>query len=784
MGEHTSYFAHTPEEGDDRAWQTLEDHLNNVASRARDYGDCFDAGMWGYALGVLHDAGKATPAFQRRLQGSSERVDHSTPGARLAIDYYNDPTTLGVGGQLMAFALAGHHGGMPDGMANDRGSSLSTRLETAPDHIDGFLALMKEGKVTLPPVQELEALPWLNEAKSFGQERCRFHDQATLRRYGVFSTAFFIRMIFSALVDADYLDTEEYVQPELAEGRNAGHTDMKTLLALLEAHMQRLQSSATDSPVNRARASILRDSRSSATMQPGVFTMTTPTGGGKTLASMMFALTHAVRYGMERVIVAIPFTSIVEQTAAVLKGIFGRENVLEHHSNYDFEADSEMARRERLAIQNWDAPIIVTTNVQLLESLYSNRPGKCRKLHNIARSVIILDEAQTIPDSLLMPSLAVLEDLTLDYRSSVVLCTATQPAIDELWPFGAISRPIVRHTQGFASAFTARSEFVVRGPMRESLLVDELLPAERALCIVGTKAKAKRLYEEVRDKLIEEGGDSEGVFHLSANMVPAHRSLVIEEARRSLDVGERCIVISTQLVEAGVDVDFPVVYRELAGIDSLFQAAGRCNRNGKLRDEEGVPVPGKVHVFELVDDEGQPDSQDLASNWLAKMKGIARQLIREHGGSIDDEMVHEFFARRYHTGDVAENLDGTGLYRDLTAGRLLFDGFRGLSYRSYAERFKIISDDTTSVFIPWEEEGRMLYGELQRSENPASLAMRLQRYSVSVYPYLMRRLENAGVIETYGPITVLRVDDDCRSFYSEEVGLLQPGEEELNTMLV
>lgn len=788
MGKSTRYYAHTPEDND-RPWQTLEDHLNNVACLASGFASKFGATTWGYALGILHDAGKATDAFQRRLRGSSGSVDHSTAGAKMAVSRYDTSATLDIGGRLMAYAVAGHHGGMPDGTMSNKAPSLRERLAAATDQVPGFERMLKERKISLPGEGDLEPLPCVRRIADVPDGKGGLPSQEVLRLYGIYSTSFFTRMLFSSLVDADYLDTEEYVRPELTQIRNNTHSDLIGLDNVLKEYMTTLEDGAPDTTVNRARASILEDSLATAEEAPGVFTMTTPTGGGKTLASMAFALEHAVRYGMDRVIVAIPFTSIVEQTAEVLRGIFGRENVLEHHSNYDFEADDpndpDSALRERLAVQNWDAPIIVTTNVQLLESLYSNRPGKCRKLHNVARSVIVLDEAQTIPDGVLMPSLAALEELTLDYGSSVVLCTATQPAVDELWPFGSSPRPIVLHTEGLDTAFGSRTRFVVRGQIQESLLVDELAGLNQALCIVGTKAKARRLYEEILDDT--EGGEPgfrTGVFHLSASMVPAHRSRVIGEVRRRLATGERCLVISTQLVEAGVDVDFPVVYRELAGIDSLFQAAGRCNRNGRLRDERGRPKVGEVNVFELVDDEGSPDSQDMASNWLNRMKAISRQLIGEHGGTIDDSMVPEFFERRYRTGNMVDNLDGARVYRDLTDGQLLADGFASLSFRSYAERFKIIADDTTPVFAPWETEGRRLYGELMQAENPTAMAMRLQRYSVSVRPYELSKLEAAGAIETFGQISVLRMEDDCRSFYSDEVGLLPLGQEKLNTMLV
>ena len=429
---------------------------------------------------------------------------------------------------------------------------------------------------------------------------------------------------------------------------------------------------------------------------------------------------------MERVIVAIPYTSIVEQTAATLKAIFGAENVLEHHSNYDFrDLDDEERARQRLAIQNWDAPIVVTTNVQLFESLFSNKPGKSRKVHNMARSVIILDEAQTLPDELLKPSLAMLEELAAGYGSSMVLCTATQPALEGLWPFGAEPREIVQHRDLFDEAFGGRVAYESLGTIEQADLVERIAAGREVLCVVGTRGLARAIYDNVVARAVERGDLSdvkrafdEGYFHLSAFMIPGHRSAMLERIRERLDRKERCVVVSTQLVEAGVDVDFPEVYRELAGLDSVVQAAGRCNREGRL------PGAGTVRVFELsVDGERQK-----TETWLEKMKGIARDVVRENGGRVDEGLIPAFFQTRYGS----ECLDAKGIFQKTATKNLISDRFETMPFEQCALDYRIIQDDSVPVFVPWGAEGRALLKELLASENPAGMAMRLQRFSVGV----------------------------------------------------
>lgn len=768
-------YAHTKEGAEEDEWQPLEEHLLNVADRAASFAAAFGYGNWGRALGILHDAGKVSAAFQQRLHGSGEQVDHSTPGAWEALSRYR--SELGdANGRLLAYALVGHHGGIPNGVRGER-TPLKSRLdkEGINDIAQEFEEYAASVGISIPGGDSLEPIPFEKLAL------CGKRDIAMTR--GIFSTSVLDRMLFSCLVDADYLDTEHFVTPDVSAARDGIHRDaVATLSQKLDMHMESLQSSAAPSRVNSMRAMVLEDCRSAAKWAPGIYTLTVPTGGGKSLASLSFALHHAAANNMNRVIYAIPFTSIVEQNAQVFRLVLGDDNVLEHHSNYDFDAVDNDERRlaERLAVQNWDTPLVVTTNVQLLESLFSNKPSKCRKLHNIANSVIVLDEAQMLPDNLLKVSLAMLEELVADFNVTVVLCTATQPALEGLWPFGASPREIASHQDELLSVFRHRARFVIEGGLKEEELVGALASSQQVLCIVGTKKKARVLYEDVINRVCEEElceEDNLGIFHLSANMTPLHRSEILAEIRRRLSTGERCIVISTQLIEAGVDVDFPVVYREMAGIDSLIQAAGRCNREGRL--PEGV-----VHVFEISDEVDLGlSSKRLDGSWLGQMKDIARCVIDAHGKTLDPSMSKEFFENRYGAA-TEKGLDVEGLYSAMTSESLLAGNsiFGTLNFEDYANKYRIIEDISAPVFVPWGEKGFELLSELQRACSqgiPASaFASKLQRSSVGVAQWRLIELERSGIVDskTYAPINVLSLEHDCRQTYSDAVGLLDPGE--------
>lgn len=765
------YYAHTDEGDDPATWQPLDDHLRGVAAIAESFSQELGLMGWGKALGLLHDIGKACPEFQARLRGEDIHVDHSTAGARYAVDFYK---RAGLGME-MAYTLAGHHGGMPDGAISvDGRSSLDARLGRLPLLGRSIQDYAERLQNELPGEHDFR-LPCL-DAAYFAQ----LGDAQRRLQACSFSMYMLGRMLHSCLVDADYLDTERFADAYAAEHRGNVES-LPSLLKRYEAFMAELSSSAAVAPLSRARNQILANCERASENDPGIFTLNVPTGGGKTLSSVGFALRHAIRNNMQRIIIAIPYTSIVEQTSLVLRRVFGDENVLEHHSNYDFEtADDEHRLQERLAVQNWDAPIIVTTNVQFFESLFANKPGKSRKVHNIANSVVILDEAQSLPTQLLKVTLGAIEVLCESYNTSFVLCTATQPVFDDIWPFGTKSIEIATNREFFGEAFARRTYFeVIKNRLTIDQLGKRLAEHEQALCIVSSRREARDLFNCLVS--CSSGEDDfgsvldvtlpDGIFHLSTYMTPAHRVRVIAEIRRRLRAGLRCVVVSTQLIEAGVDVDFPVVYRELAGIDSLFQAAGRCNREGT----SAVPKP--VYVFECEDAEGKPyrTVSDLEAD-----RELSRALINGNEYVIDDSLVAEFFKNKFSKGD--ESLDSEGLFTILTARNIL-DGFRTIPFATCAKKYRIINDAAVSVFIRWGAEAERIYQELLRCDEPAHMSRAVQQHSVGLFDATFRGFQKLQAIEEVGPFRVLQAEDGFRSFYSESTGICQPGEEEPQSLV-
>ncbi len=573
MGPRSAYYAHSTSRRDRADWQPLRAHLQNVADLARERAAKFGADEWGYIAGLLHDLGKYSTEFQARLEGSLGRVDHSTAGAVEAGKRFQALA------RPLQFVVAGHHAGLANGGEEEHNqrSSLRDRLAASlPDY--SAYASEIDLKPDLPP------------------PRLALHKNARGRsgRTG-FQCAFFTRMLFSCLVDADYLDTEGFY--DRVEGRPTRRVAPPALVELkprLDAYLADLSAQADDTLVNRERAGILAACRAGGHETPGLFTLTVPTGGGKTLASLAFALDHALAHGLDRVIYVIPYTSIIEQNAAVFREALGDEPVLEHHSAFidDPTAEPEARDKLRLAMENWDAAVVVTTAVQFFESLFADRPARSRKLHNIARSVVILDEAQTLPLPLLRPCVAALDELARNYGTSVVLCTATQPALietdDEATSFEGGFRNVREIAPEPKRLYQTFKRVTVEqlGDLDDAALATRLRTHERVLCIVNTRAHARELYERIKGE--------DGCYHLSALMCPKHRSARLDTIRGALKARQRCIVVSTSLVEAGVDVDFPVVYRAEAGIDSIAQAAGRCNREGRLeRGEVFVFRPGR-----------------------------------------------------------------------------------------------------------------------------------------------------------------------------------------------
>lgn len=711
------FYAHTRTGHPPSEWEPAHVHLEEVAERAAAFVGRFAPPEWGTVLGRWHDLGKYSEAFQERLLGpdrdeaasesapGGKRVDHSTAGARHAAE-----RLPGADGRILAYCIAGHHAGLPDDGPDDDERSLTRRLDPA------------------RRIEDWSAAP--AELREFPALRAPSLRQPTDGN-AYWSLSVFCRMLFSCLTDGDYLATEEFMRGEQPTLRAANQPSMAALLRFLDAHLETLASTADASEMNAIRAKVLSQCREAAALRPGFFSLTVPTGGGKTLSSLAFALAHAVHHSFSRVIYAIPFTTIIEQNAAVFRSALasaGESAIVEHHSNLDPEEESVWGR---LAAENWDAPLIVTTNVQLFESLFASRTSACRKLHNIARSVIVLDECQTLPVELLKPTLAMLDELRRNYGCTIVFCTATQPAIKQRNGFEIglhDVREIVDEPIQLAGRLKRVSVELV-GKLRDDELVERLAAEPRVLVIVNSRPHAAALFTALCPRV---GGES--VFHLSTAMCAAHRSDQLNEIRMRLDPKRpprECRVISTSLVEAGVDLDFPVVYRAIGGLDSIVQAAGRCNREGRLQN-------GRVLVFET-DAPLPPYARPGAGHTREIADLYAHDLL-------SPKAIEHFFRLQYWSKkDRWDAADVMSCFAEQVIGGRRMPRFQ---FRQAAERYRLIADGQEPVLVPYGDEGRRLIDELMRmTERPGrEFNRRLQRYVVNVFPHQLTKLAQNQVI--------------------------------------
>ena len=687
------YYAHSADSIDHDKWHRLAAHLEDTAARAASFLETVSCGDIGRAAGLLHDVGKYTGEFQTRLQGGP-RVDHSTAGAKIAVARFGPKL-----GRILAFCIAGHHAGLANGVNGVRTTALTDRLNRTTLKLDPVW----EQEITLP---ELTVPP------------IKPRDNKT-----AFSAAFFTRMLFSALVDADYLDTEAYFASLKGSLPARGqHPKLGDLLARLESHLARLASEADITEVNRLRREVLNHVRRKASSPQGLFTLTVPTGGGKTLTSLAFALEHAVRHGFTSVIYVIPFTSIVDQTASVFRDALRNDDddpgsfLVEHHSAFDEDliGNREAKGKLRLSMENWDAPIIVTTAVQFFESLFANRPSRCRKLHNIANSVVILDEAQTLPLKLLRPCITALDELARNWQSSIVLCTATQPSLSasDGFPGGFEGLQELAPDPKHLYRKLKRTRICQRGKMDDARLAEQLRQSPQALCIVNTRRHARELYEIIES--------ADGACHLTTAMCARHRSEVLKDVRLRLKGGEPVLLVATSLVEAGVDIDFPVVWRAEAGLESIVQAAGRCNREGRASVAD-------VFVFEPAEAEGRKPPAEIA-----QFAAAARGVMRHHNDPLSLEAIKNYFQEVYWIKDG--ELDAKGILHKLDErGHSLY-----FPFESIAKEFRMIETDMVPVIVPYrgadskDDTVARLLSKLDWVEHPGWIARDLQPYVVQI----------------------------------------------------
>jgi CRISPR-associated endonuclease/helicase Cas3 len=706
----------------------LAEHLRATARQARDFAAIFDGGDWAYLSGLWHDIGKYSEDFQKYIRGTSGfekteahietgmkgRVNHSSAGALLAID------KLGLIGRIPAYLIAGHHAGIPDWHVDESGpSALSVRVANR--------SLLDDLDIEQLPADFLkQPVPPFNPPGG----KAGFH--------------LYVRMLYSALVDADFLDTETFMDPG-NQAKRGQFADISELLVRFNLFMENMRETARHTDVNALRNEVLNSCIEKSVAQPGLFLLEVPTGGGKTLSSMAFALNHAVKHGKRRIIYIIPFTSIIEQTADIFRNIFG-ENVIEHHSNLD--PDQETAK-SRLAAENWDAPIIVTTNVQFFESLFAARSSRCRKLHNIVDSVIILDEAQLLPPQFLQPIIDVLNLLMRHYGVTLVLSTATQPFLSSIKWFdgrlrgltnidGSVGISIITDADRLFERLE-RVDYML--PQTESALrewkdiAEEISRFDTVLCVVNTRKACREMYRLMPP----------GTYHLSALMCGEHRSRVIKEIKERLRNRSPVRVVSTQLVEAGVDLDFPVVYRAMTGLDSIVQAAGRCNREGGM--ERGLVV-----VF------NPPEASP--PGLLRKAEDAAKSVLIDWQGS---SFKGEIFNKYFQIFSSQTELDKKGIV-DL----LKCDSQLELQFKTAAIRFQLIDESTSASLFVRYGEGPALIDQLKRKGPESWLLRKLQRFVVSLSKYAFGQLLSQGkVVEVYPGFYAQEFD----GFYDDNTGV-------------
>ena len=711
------YFAHINEAG---ARQTVREHLEGTAVKAKVFAESFGAEKHADNVGKAHDVGKYSDEFQKRILDNGPRTDHSTAGA-VELKEKND--------LLGAICVAGHHGGLPDCGTRVDSSDDATlwgrckrKTEKNKAGREKYDAFRKE--IQLKNMEPNEVIPFPPDEDLFK------------------NVFFYTKFLFSCLVDADWLDTEEFMT---GSARSYPYNTMDELEQRLDSHVQKWGNPTTE--LNRIRCDIFDRCRSAGDEEKGLFSLTTPTGGGKTTASLAFALRHACRHGMNRIIYVIPYINIIEQSVEVFEGILGEQNVLAHYSEavYEDEGDDFGNAKKKLAVENWDAPVVVTTAVQFFESLFSCKPSKSRKLHNIADSVIIFDEYQMIPVKHMFPCTEAIYQMVKNFNCTVLLCTATQPGTNRFF-HGVDCREIIEDTERLYERLK-RVTYCDIGRIEKEQLGESFNAENQVLCIVNTRKSAQELFELL---------DGEGNYHLSTYMIPMHRRKILKEIRDRLKQGKNCRVISTSLIEAGVDVDFPVVYREENGLDSIVQAAGRCNREGKKSAEDS-----KVFIFQV--EGGVPVGQRINRDAMRETFSFGHQI-----GSTDATKC--YFNTLYDLkGEDA--LDADSILKMIREGAKSGP----LPFRTISEKFRMIDNDTKTVYIPFDENGDALCRRLEEGERSRDLYRELGQYSVNLYERTYRKLEAQGVILEFDEGAAVL---NNMNYYSAFTGLVIPDEEE------
>ena len=764
-----AFYAHSVDGQDEEKWEPLMHHLTQVSERAANFAGAFGASSTACAMGILHDIGKCSATYQAYIRQGREPdgpkgPDHSTAGAKEAARLYGGPNT--PFGRMMAFGIAGHHSGLMDG------KRLTERHDKPVEDYRGWEAEAPD----LPNMATIRA--------GFPRLEGNAIDKT-------FTPFFFIRMLFSCLVDADFLETERFyasaqgLMPP-SRGGKIGPAHREAVRRHMVAHRR------DDSEVNKLRSAILDHALGKVALPPGLFTLTVPTGGGKTLTSLSFATEHALAHGLDRIIYVIPFTSIIEQTAAVFRDVLGPDlgtDVLEHHSSFDWDKNEPARDRDsegeganglaklRRDAENWDAPIIVTTAVQFFESLFAARTSRARKLHNLAKSVIIIDEAQSIPVNLLRPCVAAVDELARNYGATVVLCTATQPALRK--DDGALPQTPDMKRDGKREGLDIPDTHELapdpvglykklkrvavewrREPVPNGDIASRFAKQSQMLCIVNSRAHARDLFEAILDQ--------PGAVHLTTLMCARHRRKVLAKVRADLEQELPVRLVATSLIEAGVDVSFPEVWRAAAGLSSIAQAAGRCNRGGEL-GALGEAF-GRTVVFESADHKTPP--------MIEAFYTPAREVLRKTDGDVLGlKAIQDYYAALYwrqgHAALDRARFEGAP-YEIIAAIRAnAHPSSLNFPFRTVSDAFRMIDETMEPVIVPWDDEARTAINELRYAEFPPSgIQRRLQQYIVPVPAKVRAMMLAGGTVEPvnveYGDRFVVLADE---ALYDDALGL-------------
>lgn len=675
-------------------WQPLSGHLLEVGKLAFELslhaGASAGFAHRAKAAGLLHDLGKYSQRFQMLLRGEVTKAPHSIYGAALAVK-------LG-GAADIGFAVAGHHAGMPD-RSNLREAVAVNSEEAQSIWVDALKAF--------PNLSQMLDESFAVGKSALPRDALQFELQT--------------RMLLSILVDADRRNTAFAAgEPEVLPKKLNAALLLERLLAQVQVRAGRCAEGA----VKQARRDILNSCLAAANRKGPLFSLTVPTGGGKTFSSMAFALRRAqLDSSIRRIVIVVPFLSIIEQNAAAYREAFEDDVILEHHSAAQESADTEGEYRSpfgRVAYENWDAPIVITTSVRFFESLFSNHPRDVRRMASLAQSIVILDEIQTLPRAYVSCTLSLINGLASHWGTSFVFCTATQPALetsstatgpDPRFPSGTLDEIVPDPPLLFARLQRVTTEWR-KEKLSWGQIAEEMTRQPQALAIVNTRRAAAELYAELRRC-------SAAALHLSNQMCPAHRLLRLAEVRRRVAANEPCHLAATQLVEAGVDIDFPMVWRALAPLDSIAQAAGRCDREGRLTQMAGRPA-GKLVVFEPVEDSMPPEVYKEGA-------AITRMMLAAGDVSwADPNTIRRYFDELYHKGAA---LDPAGI-------EMLRKEFQ---FKSVSNLVQWIDDRSEPVLVPFDDQARELARQIPFSGFGLAQIRRAQKYTVNVPPHVLRR---------------------------------------------